>query len=137
MADQNLRSNYDVYLGDDGIIYDEIEKIERNNETAIEMAQMEHQSVQKILLEHPREKYPLLVDLTKVSKKANIGAGAREVYQALLAEPQIVKVAFVGSSLILKVLVKILAKAAGMGHQSRWFSDREKAIRWLLEISSV
>ncbi|MCJ7827601.1 hypothetical protein MUP65_00435, partial [Patescibacteria group bacterium] len=135
MNSQTLRANYDVYLGDDGIIYDEIEKMESDPEKSAQMAELEHQSVRKILIENPKSKYPLLIDLSLVSKRLKyMSKNARQSYVALMAEPQVVRIGLVGANVFFKVMAGFLANASGMGDRVKWFGKKSEARNWLLEV---
>lgn len=135
MVDQNLRRNYDVYLGDDGVIYNEVEVMERTEEKSTEMAQLEHQSVQKILKEKPKSTFPLLIDFTRIPKKHKYTSeGARIAYVALMAESQIVRVAFLGDNQHMKRMTEFLTEASGMKGKARWFRDKQKAQNWLFKV---
>ena len=135
MVDQNLRRNYDVYLGDDGVIYNEVEVMERTEGKSTEMAQLEHQSVQKLLNEKPKSTFPLLIDFMRIPKRHKYTSeGARIAYVALMAESQIVRVAFLGDNQHMKRMTEFLTEASGMKGKVRWFRNKQKAQNWLFKV---
>lgn len=132
-SDQELKKTFKVFVNKNDILNIAFLKELREAEDSIRQTELMEEVILKIFNENSQKNHNILVDLSGLSGRGiNVPpAKTRRIFARLSSQKQVVKVAYVGGSILIKTVAGFILQAAGRGKNMKWFADREKAGKWL------
>lgn len=132
VPDQDLSKRFKVFVDEDGMLNLAYFISTVNPEEAARVTEMVKNSILEILNKDPQKIYNGIVDLSPIGETVSyLPEETRKVYSNLIFHKQINKIAFMGQGLFYKVAVNLMLQAKGSGDRVKWFSDKNKALKWL------
>jgi len=132
-SDQDIRNSYKVYLEGDDIINLTFTQEQKDKEDNASQSELILEDFEEILKKNPGKKYKMLVDLSPVGNASYISDRSKEIYSKSSVFKDLLKIAVVSTSLILKVITYTISITTGKSDSVRWFDSKNQALKWLSE----
>ena len=132
-SDQDIRNSYKVYLEGDDIINLTFTQEQKDKEDNTSQSELILEDFEEILKKNPGKKYKMLVDLSPVGNASYISDRSKEIYSKSSVFKDLLKIAVVSTSLILKVITYTISITTGKSDSVRWFDSKNQALKWLSE----
>jgi len=132
-SDQDIRNSYKVYLEGDDIINLTFTQEQKDKEDNASQSELILEDFEEILKKNPGKKYKMLVDLSPVGNASYISDRSKEIYSKSPVFKDLLKIAVVSTSLILKVITYTISITTGKSDSVRWFDSKNQALKWLSE----
>ena|SRR3972149_9626423 len=132
-SDQDIRNSYKVYLEGDDIINLTFTQEQKDKEDNTSQSELILEDFEEILKKNPGKKYKMLVDLSPVGNASYISDRSKEIYSKSPVFKDLLKIAVVSTSLILKVITYTISITTGKSDSVRWFDSKNQALKWLSE----
>jgi len=130
---QDIRNSYKVYLEGDDIINLTFTQEQKDKEDNTSQSELILEDFEEILKKNPGKKYKMLVDLSPVGNASYISDRSKEIYSKSPVFKDLLKIAVVSTSLILKVITYTISITTGKSDSVRWFDSKNQALKWLSE----
>jgi len=130
---QDIRNSYKVYLEGDDIINLTFTQEQKDKEDNASQSELILEDFEEILKKNPGKKYKMLVDLSPVGNASYISDRSKEIYSKSPVFKDLLKIAVVSTSLILKVITYTISITTGKSDSVRWFDSKNQALKWLSE----
>ena len=130
---QDIRNSYKVYLEGDDIINLTFTQEQKDKEDNASQSELILEDFEEILKKNPGKKYKMLVDLSPVGNASYISDRSKEIYSKSSVFKDLLKIAVVSTSLILKVITYTISITTGKSDSVRWFDSKNQALKWLSE----
>ena len=130
---QDIRNSYKVYLEGDDIINLTFTQEQKDKEDNTSQSELILEDFEEILKKNPGKKYKMLVDLSPVGNASYISDRSKEIYSKSSVFKDLLKIAVVSTSLILKVITYTISITTGKSDSVRWFDSKNQALKWLSE----
>jgi len=130
LSDEEIKTRGKVELDPAGYVRMTFIKTTPEPENNIKLAKYLEAGILGIFNSDPSKKFNVLVDVLLL-KKGRITPQARKVYIGLMEHRQAGRIAVVGKSLFLKIMIDFLTTAAGKTDKVKWFEAEPEAIKWL------
>ena len=132
-SDQDIRNSYKVYLEGDDIINLTFTQEQKDKEDNASQSELILEDFTEILKKNHGKRYKMLVDLTPVGNASYISDRSKEIYSKSSVFKDLLKIAVVSTSLILKVITYTISITTGKSDSVRWFDSKNQALKWLSE----
>ena len=132
-SDQDIRNTYKVYLEGDNIINLTFTQEQKDQENSARQSELILEDFTEILKKNHGKRYKMLVDLTPVGNASYISDRSKEIYSKSPVFKDLLKIAVVSTSFILKVITYTISITTGKSDSVRWFESKNQALKWLSE----
>lgn len=134
-SDKELIKTFKVFIDENNILHLDVFKAEEKAEDSIRMIELIREKIFKIFEDNPQKKYNIFADVSTEGKTSRYGFSSkiRKIGVQMMAHKQIKKGAFFAKNTFVKVVVNFMVTAARRNKSIRFFSDKEKAFKWLKE----
>jgi|APMed6443717190_1056831.scaffolds.fasta_scaffold185148_1 hypothetical protein len=131
LSDEEIKKRGKAELDPAGFIRLTFLRTTPDPENNIKLARHLEAQILGILSEASANKFNVLVDILLLGKGGKISPQARKVYAGLMRLGQVDKIAILGKSLLLKIMIDFITTAAGKTSKIKWFEQESEAIKWL------
>ncbi|OGY25210.1 MAG: hypothetical protein A2134_00705 [Candidatus Woykebacteria bacterium RBG_16_39_9b] len=132
-SDSELKETFKVFIDDKGIINLTFIKNQRDPEIQVRQAELVVTALSEIIKKIPNESYKMIIDLVPIGNVSYSSNKARQIYFRTISDTQFEKIAVVGTSINMKIIVTVLSQMTIKGNSIKWFGDKEEALTWLNE----
>ena len=131
LSDEEIKTRGKVELDPAGFIRMTFLKTTPDPENNIKLARHLEAGILEIFKANPEKKFNVLVDILLLGKGGKISPQARKVYAGLMKHPQADKLAIIGQSMLMKIMIDFITTAANKRKKLKWFGQEPEAVKWL------